>query len=598
MKRKAMVMRSTVAGVLLGALLMLPSCRADVDLSDLDPEAKLQLGLALPVGELKMTINDFLKGDLKDMVGVDEDGLLFYEDTFLIERDFHDIDLTKYMTNTKKQFKIGDAVPALVGYAIPAGTEVVLEFPMSLALNDVNTALDDERIDSIYIHEARFSTVLSLTDLDLPYESIEKLELVLGDNVRRAKGNTVEIPLTGAGYDDNIDILIDEFTINLMKDRTQEPSSKNVINEMNFLFRFTIKPEKNIPVTSNSSIDYDFRIQFLDYNALWGFFKPSNLMHDQDSIHIADEWPGWTSIQRFNLKLAEPTITIHATQALGCPLTTNLSYFYVKSEEENRTEYATFNGNQRYIWAMPLFVDPQTAPIGETVTNTLVLDHTESNGRLDKLFDVRPDDIGYKFEIMINQSYSSTVKQHRLTKNTNIDIEAIIHLPFIFNPGVEIEYTDTLKDINISQSKIDSIIDNSKVIDSVYIDTIRLVLMAKNTIPFNVHLGFRFFTESGEELHFKSLEEDGMNTLIIPGPTRIENRVVMDPGLDTLVLRIGQDEYDKLESLRYIVYTAFLGENTTSVRLLDRSDLRVKIGLTADVDAYLRFAAEEDEDEE
>lgn len=589
MKKIPFTFRTLICISALGTLLSLPSCRADIDLNDIDPSAQVQLGLALPVGEMKMTINDFLKGELKDLIGVDEDGLLYFEDTFIIKRDFHDIDLTRYISSVKKQFVIGDVQPALVGSAIPAGTQVVLDFPLTMELTDVNSALDEERIDSIYIREARFSTLLSVTDLDLPYSSIKKLEIILSDNISRPEGKIIEIPLSGGGYNDSIHILIDEFTINLMKDRTEEPSNKNVLSSVDFTFRFTILPDKNIPISSKSSIDYDFKVQFLDYNAIWGIFKPSNLMRDCDTIDLSKEWDGWESIDRFNLKLAEPRITIHATQALGCPLTANLDYFFVKSQRDDKIEYATFNGNQKYIWAFPLFVDPRTSPIGATVTNTLVLDYTESNGRLDKLFDIRPDMIGYKFEILINQSYSSTLKQHRLTKNTDVELEAIAHLPFIFNPGVEVAYSDTLKDINISQSSIDSIIDNTEVIDSVHINELKLVLMATNYIPFNVNATFRFFDKNGEEIHFNNLLEDDGNTVKIAGPTKVENRVVIEPGKTNVVIRIDQAEYDKLKSLSYIVYDLFLGENTVSVRLLDRSELRIKIGLAADVKALLNL---------
>lgn len=597
MKKIPFTFRTLICISALGTLLWLPSCRADIDLNDIDPSAQVQLGLALPIGEMKVTINDFLKGELKDLIGVEEDGLLYYEDTFNIKRDFHNIDLTRYISSVKKQFLIGDAQPSLVGHNISAGTQVVLDFPLTMELTDINSALDEERIDSIYIREARFSTLLSVTDLDLPYSSIKKLEIILSDNISRPAGKIVEIPLTNGGYNDSIHILIDEFTINLMKDRTQEPSNKNVLSSVDFTFRFTIQPEKDTPINAKSSINYDFKVQFLDYNAIWGIFKPSNLMHDCDTIDLSKEWDGWESIDRFNLKLAEPRITIHSTQALGCPLTANLDYFFVSSQRDDKIEFATFNGNQKYIWALPLFVDPRTSPIGETVTNTLVLDHTEPNGRLDKLFEIRPDMIGYKFEILINQSYSSTLKQHRLTKNTDVEIEAIAHLPFLFNPGVEVAYSDTLKDIHINQSSIDSIIDNSKIIDSLHINELKLVLMATNYIPFNVNATFHFYDENGEEIHFNNLLEDDSNTVKIAGPTKVENRVVIEPGKTNVVIRIDQAEYEKLKSLSYIVYDLFLGENTVSVRLLDRSELRIKIGLAADVKALLNFDFDKNKEE-
>ncbi len=589
MRKRPFTIRTFICISALGMLLSLPSCRADVDLNDIDPSAQVQLGLALPVGEVSVTINDLLKGDLKDLVSVDEEGLLYFEDTFGIKRDFHTMDMANYISNVNKQFVIGDVQPALVGFAIPAGQEVVLDFPLSMELTDMNTSLDDERIDSIYIHEARFSTLMSVTDLDLPYSSIKKLEIILSDNIYRRSGKIVDIPLTGKGYNDSIHILIDEFTINLMKDKTQEPSNTNVLNTLDFTFRFTIQPERNIPISATSAINYDFKVQFLDYNAIWGMFKPSNLMLDTDTIDLSKDMEGWDLIDRFNLRLAEPRITIHVKQSLACPLEMNLDYFFVSSQKDGKTEFATFNGNRNYIWAFPLYIDPINDPLDATVTNTWVLDYTESNGRIDKLFDIRPDLIGYQFEVFINQSYSSKLKQHRLTQNTEVEIEAIAHLPFVFNPGVEIAYSDTLKDINIGSQSIDSIVQNSEVVDSLHINELKLVLMATNYIPFNINATFRFFDENGEEIHFNGLLEDGSDTVKIAGPTKVENRVVLEPGKTNVVIRIDQEEYKKLESLSYIVYELFLGENTVSVRLLDRSELRLKVGIAADVKALLNL---------
>lgn len=588
MKKQYLFSRSLTFSLFIGALLALPGCRTDVDLNNIDPAAQVQMGLALPVGTVSATMNDFLKGDVKNYIGVEDDGLLFFEDTFRISRDFHSINLTQYISDAHEQFVIGSSNPALVGSYIPAGTEVQLDFPLHLELSGINTTLDEERIDSIYIREARFSSVLSLSDLNLPYEDIKKLEIILSDNISRKDGKVIEIPLTGASYNDSIHILLDEFTINLMKDKNAEPSNRNVLTGVDFTFRFTIMPGQNVPILSSSAINYDFKVQFLDYYAIWGFFKPSNLMRDRDSIRIADEWEGWKSIQKLHLQLAEPRITMHAYQSLGCPLTLNAEYLYVESEESGEKEYATFNGNRKYIWAFPNFVDPRTEPIGATVTNTLIFDHTESNGRLDKLFSLRPDIISYQFDVVINQSYSSTLKQHRLTKNTDINIEAIAHLPFIFNPNVELSYTDTLKDIDLSNSSIDSLIANVNMIDSVQINELKLILLAKNYIPFNIKATFRFFDENDQEIHFNMLEDDS-NTITIAGPTEIENRVVKEPGNTSLIIRIDQEEYDKLASVKYIVYDTFLGENTASVRVLDRSNLQIKIGVAADVKALLNL---------
>lgn len=566
--------------------LMFSGCKADVDLNNIDPSAKVEMGLALPIGTMTASIGDFLGGEIEQYIHVREDGVLYYQDSFHVARDFHGIDLTQYLTSSSEVFTIGERYPSYVGMTLPAGETYVLEFPMTITLNNINTQLDNERLDSIYIQEARFTSVLSVSDMALPYNNITKFEVILEENMRRTEGNTIDIPLSGSNYDTAIPIDINNFFINLMKDKNATPGNNNVINQIHFTFRFTIVPEQPLVITSHSAINYNIDIEFLDYHAIWGWFKPSNKMLDEDELNIAEEWDAWETIKELKLPLAEPSVELNIESAIGAPLLLNAEYVYVKSAE-GESRFATFDGNQRKIWAFADYVDPINDPYDHTVTNTYTLNETKQNGNIDEMFSIRPDIVGYKYEMMINQSYSSTILQHRLTKNTNIEIEAITTIPLIFHEGVELAYSDSINEVDLTQASLDSLLAEIKQIDSVHVDNLKLMLHAENHIPFDIDATFTFLDEQDNPIDF-NLTGEG-NTLHIAGPTAVENQVITQPGESTLIIDIDQNDIDKLASIKTILYHASIGNNTATVRVLDTSGLKFTIGVAANVEALLNL---------
>lgn len=577
----------TLLTVLSISALYLHGCKADVDMNHIDPTVQVKLGLALPIGTLSATIDDFLNGKVTNYIEVRDDGVLQYRDTFRVKRNFHAINLADYTSNATQTFKLTEQYPQLNGTSLKAGQTYTLEFPLTLTLNNVNKVFEEERIDSIWLREAMFTSTLSVNNFNMPYTDIRKLEIISDKNMHRKAGSVMEIPLAGYGYNSQIPISVEEFSINLMKDKTKAPGIDNVINQLTFTFRFTIVPTHDIAINSNSSIHYDFNIQFLDYHALWGWFKPSNLMIDTDTIYIAKEWKEWNTIQKLTLQVAEPAVKLNVTTSVGCPLTLNADYLYVQSSENSETRYATFDGNRQMTWVFPNYVNPITDPIGTVATNTYTLNETPQYGKLDELFAIRPDILGYKYEVVINQEHPDHPLQHRLDTNTDINVEAVTTLPFIFNPYVKLAYADSIKDINLTELSLDSLLTEIDVIDSLYTHQLKLVFKAENWLPFDIRSTFTFLDKDNNVINFQLQEND--NTLNIAGPTKVENRVILEPGISTLVIDIEQDELNKLASVKTILYDAFLGDNTATVRLLDTSCLKISIGVATNVEAILNL---------
>ncbi len=581
--------------ILLGATLVLllstlGGCKADVDLANIDTSAEANLALALPIGDLSATLGDFIgDGDISEFLHVGEDGLLFIEDTFEMSREFYDIDLTRYVTNAHKKFSVGDTYG---GITVPKGTEYKLRFPLSIKLNNINAALADgsyqERIDSIWIRAAQFTSNFGVENFALPYSDIKKLEIVLDKNFSRAQGSTIEVPLSGSNYHTDIPITVDEFTLNLMKEKTKDPSNVNVINEVNFEFVFTIVPSSNMVVNANAAINYDFKINFLQYHAIWGWFRPSNQMRDADTIRIADEWEDWNKIKNLILPFAEPEVHLDVYNSIGMPLVVDGDYLFVEATETNETKFAQFDGNQAWSWPMLNFVH-LNEPIDKVVKNTYVFSKDPSKGAIDKLFSIRPDVIGYKYNVYPNNSKAEAngIKHYRLSENTKLDVDAILHIPFTFNEGTSLAYGDTVDSIDIEEYEIDSLLADLELAENIAVKQLKLIMNITNTIPFDIEGEAVLLDENDQPLDF-NLTSEG-NKIHISGPSKVENGVITEPTTSNLTIEISQEKYDQLLKLKKVIFNAKLGNNTAYVRVLDKSGLKIRLGVGAHVAAGINL---------
>ena len=98
-----------VAGILTG-------CRSDVDVSNIDTHAELEMGIALPIGSMSATLGDFLGNGLGSIYidSVDNKGVITWKDTFKIARNFHQVDLAKYISEKELSLNVYDHIPAVV----------------------------------------------------------------------------------------------------------------------------------------------------------------------------------------------------------------------------------------------------------------------------------------------------------------------------------------------------------------------------------------------------------------------------------------------------------------------------------------------------
>ena len=74
-------------------------CEADVDLNNVDTSVKVNASVAVPIGSMHASLRDFV-GDGTWGLFI-ENKTLTFKDTFSIERKFHNLELSKYISKAE-----------------------------------------------------------------------------------------------------------------------------------------------------------------------------------------------------------------------------------------------------------------------------------------------------------------------------------------------------------------------------------------------------------------------------------------------------------------------------------------------------------------
>ena len=90
---------------------MMQSCEADVDLNNVDTSIEVDANIATPVGSMHATLGDFVGNGTWGIFA--EEGLLAFKDTFSIERKFHNLELSKYISKAELDMNVYEKLDAL-----------------------------------------------------------------------------------------------------------------------------------------------------------------------------------------------------------------------------------------------------------------------------------------------------------------------------------------------------------------------------------------------------------------------------------------------------------------------------------------------------
>ena len=615
--------------VLLGGLLA--GCHSDINFDNIDPKAELNMGVALPVGSIHFTIGDFFGTGFGnfyiDSIGDNKD-VITWKDTFVIAKNFHQVDLAQYISKKqmtlnfydeiKKQYPLipeGMVIP-VTGNGIPV--EIPFEIPLKLTgINDPAT-VSSERLDRARIEMASFSSVLKTINMsDFKWEWLDNVRMYLGTQIHRDENDTVVIYDKNrdsfGGFNEEIPTNVDNFTINLLKDGI----TGQVVDSCNFkiFVTFTIPTGETMMVNQNSGFDYALGVRFIDYTAIWGKFARSTDMYDENVVDLSGSWEGVDFISKSKVPFADPRIQMNIVTKVAGAMKINGDYLYSIDTEGVKHEASFKRGNQTYKnfphqFEDGEFLDPQTSAIGDSTTNMILkFDKSPENGHIDELFKNMPQQLGYKFGVDFNYEYqrpdNTRIDQIRITPNTSVRIEAICTLPMDFGQGVFLEYSDTIRDLDLSQIRIDSLLGTAAKLNE---SEIHAILKAENDIPLDVNMYLRCLDEKGNiimdpidsTMPFIFFEQD---TLRLKAPTYAKNAdgkwVPQASGETTILASLNTQQLNLIPQVKKIVYSFTIDDKSmkeaydngmTDVRLTSKQGLTLSVGLTAQIDAILDFS--------
>ena len=582
--------------ILMASSLLL-ACHSDVDLKNMDTSSEVEFGLALPVGSLRATLGDFLGDGQISQIYVDQDGIFHFMDTVEIPaKEYRSIDVASYMikNSTALDFKIKDAVdiPAIP----PTPVAIPIPFKMQLGLEGINEDKSTERIDSIWVTKADFYSTINVSDFDLNWSEIESVKLVLGQQFKRPEGDTIDIPVAGKDFGQRIDIKVDNFTLDLLVNDS-DPTI-GTVNMIDFDIIFYVHPSHMITVTDDSKITYDLKVDVIDYDAIWGFFQAGNQMRDERRLSLDSIWEDWQRVKRLKVRFAEPKIEVFVAHKVAAPLRMYIDYI-LAIDSLGQPSYATWDNETKYDFALKNSLSPLIDPvlgIHDSVYNSQVFSYEESKGHIDKLFDVRPDSFLYSFYLLVDQNPREDYpwKQHRITKDVNINAFAIADIPFKFNEGSELQYNTTLSDLNISKISLDSLLGEGGVVDTLMTSDLKLILSVSNGIPFDIDGVFTFLDKDSLPMNLQLLQDSTQNHILFPAPTMTKLAgqkygIVSEPSVTNVIINVDKTKVEKLSEVKHIHLDASIAGNPQPCQIDTNTYVSVKIGIAAHMDAILKF---------
>ena len=554
------------------------ACDPKIDFDNIDPSVKAEMGIALPVGEFGITLGDLIPTN-EGVLSVNEQGVYQLSAGFDFSQTIDDIDVSQFAATKEETLYISESLnlPAIIGpQTLP------LEFELKMGMDGINQTLQDERIDSMRLTSATLIANIN-QNFGLSASNIEKAELILSDDFHRAAGNTIDLPFTSFNTPTNI--VLDNFSINFLKDPTLPASDDNVKDTITLTLRLTLNVAAGEMITLNSDSKFtvNVSVRIDDYEAIYGRLVSNTEVGIQDCLELSEMWEGFSNLQNFHLNLYDPTIAFDLTTSIGTPIRFHLTE--LKSENQDGTEvrYAQFNGSNEYEVSLPNYVKV-TDSYDQTATNTIVFNR--ENGNIGRLFGNSPARFCYNLGIIPEARNGSD--QQRIVKGRNFfQATAKMTLPFSFDEGVSLEYKDTLP-VDFSAVNLDSLLEEVEFIDNVEIRQLHLLLGLQNTLPFDVDASFAFLNANQQDLDIRPTEDGAIH---IAGPKEYGSNGPI-PGVGNTELVVNDEMVDKLKDVRYLVFNISAKDpqwNLYPLTLEPENGLKIKIALTADVAAYMNL---------
>jgi len=584
---------------------VLAGCHSDIDMNNIDPKAEVKGSVAFPVGTVNAKLGDFIGNGQVDRLIVDSLGVFHFHDTLVIPtKEFHSIRVEDYMlkNGSDLEFKIADEISSSTIYG-DGVTSTVLKFDMGLGLSGINDDESQERIDSIWVTKAEFSSKFNVQDFNLSWDEIQSIKLVLGDQFTMNNGgsNIIDIPLSGSDFDSDVPIIVNDFTLDLM-----DPSHVlgKTVDTIKFQVQFTICPKNghNISVSSSSKFKYNLVVKVMDYEAIWGFFEAGKDMRDSRSLKMDSLWEGWKDMKELKVNFAEPTIQVFLTHHIAAPMMMHLdSIAAITDDGTIRKAHWLIDGEDKdsLKFALEKKLSPKISEnaLEDSVTNRKDFSYKEDQGHLDELFEVRPDYLNYGFHLSIDKNAAQ--QQHRMTKNVNITGKGVVDIPMKFKKGSELSYSLLLDSINLSSITLDSLLGSAQILDTVRASELKMVLQIENSLPFDLNAYVVFLDKDSVEMKLNLVEDNDSNRIHLPAPKMEVTAfsapygVITEPSVQTFIVNVKKNDFDRFAEIKKIRLDATISGNPEPCILDDKCKLSLKVGLTANIDAILDLSREE-----
>ena len=569
---------------------LLVGCHSDLKFDNIDTAAQMDMGIVFPLGTMRMTMADFLGENQVEGISLDEYGVFQYTNTIDIpEKPYHRIDVASYIMRDQalKEFYIQPAIGG--ASAIPAtGDTYTLDFPMELSIEGINNDTSVERIDSVWVTKAKFYSNISTEQFDLRWDEIKSVKLRLGEQFRRDEKDIV-IPIAGRGFNQDIEIDVNTFTLNLMKN-IHNPRAGSV-NKIKFNIIFEVCPDRAQPIMINeySKFAYNLRVQMIDYDAIWGYFQAGPETRDTRMIDMDSLWDEWKNIKKLKMRFAEPRVKIYLTHGIAAPLMVHVDELTAIDSLGHR-KTATWDNEKETDLILKKTLANDMSTYGKTITNDETLNYEAGRGNIDELFDVRPDSFFYSYYMLVNKNVE--YPQHRIVKKDSLVWgHADVTIPFAFNKGSEAQYLTTFTDVDISEYTLDSLLKESEVLDSIHASNLMMILKVENSIPFDIDVTFNFLDEDSVDMHMELVEGNTDNRFHLPAPemsktySETDYGTVTKPSETNIVINIDKNDFDRFAEVSYVRMDAAMTGNPQRCRLTAETSIKVSVAITAMVEA-------------
>lgn len=540
--KKKNLFRTFVASFILASF---ASCVNDVDVTNISGDIVLDHALVMPIGETEFSIQDMLDQlELDSTITTEGNAIIFqFSDSFQFNfRDVKIAEMTHELT-LSKEFPAG---------TFPANTTLpTVEFSdktIDLGINN-NSAV--ERIDSVKCKSAKLSFRISVNDIYVLNPSDLKFKVIFPAQNLKLKNGDNSVNYVPTSLNQFEDIEIEDFVI-----YTQGTSEIPLTLMMDIT-------TGSLPVIAgaNANVSIQMKIKDVDYEVVWGFFKPSQAATSTETIALDLE----EYLPYGLLKFANPQVNLKARTNVGVKMKFSIDYFKAYRDDDASYEpvYASFENNSP---STSVTLDlPQLGKWSETQLPQI----NNQFGKIDRLFDKdpRPNVLEYKFSADNDNTPDDNVVNF-ITPDGEVNIYADIRIPFHLKAGSYYEMKDTIKSVNLN---VDSILSEGTV------ERFYLVLNVSNGLPVKADFQMKFLDENGAEINTTIKKQ---YTLQSPNVDTNGKVVYSSVNAQQIVIELNKTNFDEAKNIKDIAYTLRVDSNEGKAIQFQTTDfVKVKAGV-------------------